>query len=102
MVPFQRAASTSARVIAPPPATPRSGRRILMTVPRRRHTSQVLPGRELTSRQVLFRCVTDVTPTTLRSAHCVLERCFEALCIECRHTLDPPQMLGGVPDGERE
>src|SRR5215813_5873237 len=39
---------------------------------------------------------------TPRSAHCVLDRCFEALCVEGRHTLDPPQTLGGVPDGERE
>src|SRR6516162_10257967 len=37
-----------------------------------------------------------------RSAHRVLDRCFEALCVEGRHTLDPPQMLGGVPNGERE
>jgi hypothetical protein len=32
----------------------------------------------------------------------ILDRCFEALCVEGRHTLDPPQTLGGVPDGERE
>src|SRR5215831_6198240 len=38
----------------------------------------------------------------LRSARCVLDRRFEALCVEGRHTLDPPQTLGGVPDGERE
>src|SRR5262245_66380651 len=37
-----------------------------------------------------------------RSVRCVLDRCFEALCVEGWHTLDPPQTLGGVPDGERE
>src|SRR5215469_13839340 len=37
-----------------------------------------------------------------RSARRVLDRCFEALCVEGRHTLDPPQTLGRVPDGERE
>src|ERR1700716_4704641 len=37
-----------------------------------------------------------------RSARCVLDRGFEALCVEGRHTLDPPQTLGRVPDGERE
>jgi putative tryptophan/tyrosine transport system substrate-binding protein len=26
--------------------------------------------------------VTNVTPIALRSAHCVLDRCFEALCVE--------------------
>ena len=39
---------------------------------------------------------------TSRSARCVLDRRFEAPCVERRHTLDPPQTLGGVPDGERE
>ena len=38
----------------------------------------------------------------LRSARCVLDRRFEALCVEGRHTLDPPQTLGGVPDRECE
>jgi hypothetical protein len=37
-----------------------------------------------------------------RSTRRVLDRCFEALCVECRHTLDPPETLAGVPDGERE
>src|SRR5262245_54072304 len=37
-----------------------------------------------------------------RSVRCVLDRCFEALCVKGRHALDPPQTLGGVPDGERE
>src|SRR5215813_2537225 len=40
--------------------------------------------------------------STPRSGRCVLDRGFEALWVEGRHTLDPPQMLGGVPDGERE
>ena len=31
---------------------------------------------------------------TPRSARCVLTRCFEGLCVEGRHTLDPPQTLG--------
>src|SRR5262249_56932842 len=37
-----------------------------------------------------------------RSARRALDRCFEALCVEGRHTLDPPETLAGVPDGERE
>src|SRR5215471_21221351 len=37
-----------------------------------------------------------------RSARRVLDRCFEALCVEGRHTLDPPETLRRVPDGERE
>ena len=30
-----------------------------------------------------------------------MQRLFHA-CSEGRHTLDPPQILGGVPEGERE
>src|SRR5262245_5272010 len=37
-----------------------------------------------------------------RSARRALDRCFEGLCVEGRHTLDPPETLAGVPDGERE
>src|SRR5262249_9090271 len=40
--------------------------------------------------------------TATRSGRRVLDRGFEALCVEGRHALDPSQMLGGVPDGERE
>src|SRR5215471_4875822 len=40
--------------------------------------------------------------TATRSGRRVLDRGFEALCVEGRHTLDPPQTLGRVPDGERE
>ena len=38
----------------------------------------------------------------VQSARRVLDRGFEALWVEGRHTLDPAQTLGGVPDGERE
>src|SRR5207247_6894972 len=40
--------------------------------------------------------------TTRRLARGVLDRGFEGLCVKGRHTLDSPQTLGRVPDGERE
>src|SRR6516165_5877393 len=49
-----------------------------------------------------FRFAQSGLLATARSARCVLDRGFEALRVEGRHTLDPPQVLGGVPDGKRE
>src|ERR1700751_6084775 len=37
-----------------------------------------------------------------RSVRSVLDCSFEGLCFERRHALDPPQTVGGVPDGKRK